>query len=551
MSFALDGGPVPERPAPTTRFGRLLRFCLDQMSGMRISFGSGGHEQKLTLTFSFLSSLVASVIFLTVLWACGAGWFASGDRYTQFWGQTSILGDGWFAWTARVIASTLLTLGAWLIAVGEAVGAALLVFLATASVGAVVGFLFGVPRPLSESGPGAASAAAAASSNATPPAGSGAAAAPAQTAVSTPASAAGPGWYANTNLTQVSDWLTKIIVGVGLVEASRVGAVAQKVNTYIVPKLLGGFYGAALVAPALMIIGLIVGFMYCYLFTQLFLAALMAQAAEAIRQNIDLFETNPLASAELSRIPAAAPVVAPAIRVPGSAAPVREPPDATREQMTAAVQVQTVPLTEINDVKSLAIWARASAVLNEYGPAVAGYVKLLAKERTPGILAEAARVFASANDFAGARKLIDEAFSRRSAADPATRGRIAFDAAHLALYDTAPDGYQSALSMIADSGMFDHDGGGGLHVLHACALGQQYRFETALSPDEKAKIRQTVLDDLRTALDNSANRPWILYLLGRNSDGTPRTIKPGPNEDDDLFPFKDDKEFLDLVGVKP
>ena len=474
--------------------------------------------------------------------ACGAGWFASGDRYAQFWGQLSILGDAGAAPTARFVAAALLALGAWLVSVGEALAAALLVFIATASIGAIVGFLFGVPRPLSESGPGAASAAAAASSAAASPAGSAAgaaAAAPTQAALSAPA--ASPGWYANTNLTQVSDWLTKIIVGVGLVEATRVGGVAQDIAAYVRPLLFGGDFGAALVVPALMLIGLIVGFMYCYLFTQLFLAALMAQTAEAISRNVDLFQAEPRASSEMFSIAPGAFVVAPPITVPGSAAPVRASPSPTLEQMKAATQISSVPLSDVDDPASLAVWARAGAVLDDYGRAVTGYTKLLAKQRTPEILIEAARVFASAKDFQSARRLIGEAFARRDATtDPATRVRIIFDVAHLALYDAPPDGYRRARQLLEEPALLDQDVNGGLHVLHACALGQRLAFEKdSLSEQEKKTIRRQVLEDLRFALASPVNRPWITYLLGRDAKGQSRpAAQPGQTVDDDLFPFK-------------
>lgn len=66
----------------------------------------------------------------------------------------------------------------------------LLLALASVMVGVLVGFLFGIPRALQNAGTGGAEA--------------------------------GWGRYStNTNLEQISDWLTKILVGVGLVELAR------------------------------------------------------------------------------------------------------------------------------------------------------------------------------------------------------------------------------------------------------------------------------------------------------------------------------------------
>jgi hypothetical protein len=101
----------------------------------------------------------------------------------------------------------------------------ILIGLAAASVGALLGFLFGVPRPISDLGastsiaPNPAPAPPPSATNALPNAN--AAQASSQSMGST-AALPGPGWQASTNLTQVSDWLTKIIVGVGLVEATTI-----------------------------------------------------------------------------------------------------------------------------------------------------------------------------------------------------------------------------------------------------------------------------------------------------------------------------------------
>jgi hypothetical protein len=68
-----------------------------------------------------------------------------------------------------------------------AFGTALAIAAASGLVGGLLGFLFGIPRTVQGTG----------------------------------ASTSGPQYDANTNLEQVSDWLTKILVGVGLVQIGR------------------------------------------------------------------------------------------------------------------------------------------------------------------------------------------------------------------------------------------------------------------------------------------------------------------------------------------
>jgi hypothetical protein len=94
--------------------------------------------------------------------------------------------------------------------------------------------------------------------------------------------AGGQGLQASTNLTQVSDWLTKIIVGVGLVEATTIYEKLSTLSLNLGGMLFDGMFGAPLVVPSLMISGAILGFLYAYLFTQLFLATLMAVSAQQV-----------------------------------------------------------------------------------------------------------------------------------------------------------------------------------------------------------------------------------------------------------------------------
>lgn len=290
--------------------------------------------------------------------------------------------------------------------------------------------------------------------------------------------------------------------------------------------------------------------MFSYLFTQLYLATMMSEVGKALWENYDLFEAFPVSSTVLAQITSADPVLAPSIRETRSSAPSTPPSRPTPIQRDAAIDVIVRPLSEVNDPESVNVWARAQAVLDNWKPAVAAYSKLLAMRKTPDILVEAARVFASAKDFNRARDLLQEALGSLSEADPPARARITFDAAHLALYEPPPDGYKQALKLLSPD-IVGKDTDGGMHVLRACANGQRYGHEQANLPDQdKLALRSSVLSDLRAAMRSPKHRDWILYLLGRNPDGGVRS--PAPDvEDDDLFPFKDEKEFLDLVGVKP
>lgn len=142
---------------------------------------------------------------------------------------------------ANAMASALI-LGLIAVAIGASSRwvAALLWAGASSAVGWVIGFLFGIPRTL-------------ASDSATPPAGG----------------SGQPHAGTNTNLEQISDWLTKIIVGVTLVQAGPVLAHLDQA-AQLIAESLGGANQKSF-AYALMLYFAITGFLGSYLLTRLFL----------------------------------------------------------------------------------------------------------------------------------------------------------------------------------------------------------------------------------------------------------------------------------------
>lgn len=172
-------------------------------------------------------------------------------------------------------------------------GSGLMIAVASLTVGICLGFLFGIPRSLQ---------------NVQAPPAAGAAAAD-----STPATL-GP----NTNLEQISDWLTKIIVGLGLINLDKL---PRKIDTLLVrlaPSLANdkGFVLAVVTGYG------ICGFMLGYLLTRLYLTRAFALADRAQSQEIGrLVETtgehkalDPTATAAERKdqsAPAAAAAIAP------------------------------------------------------------------------------------------------------------------------------------------------------------------------------------------------------------------------------------------------
>lgn len=122
---------------------------------------------------------------------------------------------------------------------------ALLIALAAAMAGALLGFIFGIPKTV--------------------------------TTNTTNATAVQTEYKGNSNLEQISDWLTKILVGAGLVQ---LGAIRQAFKDFGSQLDSGGCLGNCgwIAGPALVIVYSVAGFLLAYLWARIYMAkALMSE----------------------------------------------------------------------------------------------------------------------------------------------------------------------------------------------------------------------------------------------------------------------------------
>jgi hypothetical protein len=169
----------------------------------------------------------------------------------------------WVGLIAGVIAAAFLnSCRGWqlLASVGFAIfcgGAAMLT-------GALAGFLFAIPRSIAGSTP------------TTPPG------QPNQPALGRGKYPARSGKHAaNTNLEQISDWLTKIIVGVGLVEFRQILRAIDRMGQFLGP-MLGESPLGNLLAIVIVLYYALLGFLITYLITRMYLAQALAQADDQL-----------------------------------------------------------------------------------------------------------------------------------------------------------------------------------------------------------------------------------------------------------------------------
>lgn len=139
-------------------------------------------------------------------------------------------------------------------------GVAFLVAFSALLAGGLLGFLFGIPRTLQQQ---------------EKPAGQ----------ESADVGTSEPEYVINTNLEQISDWLTKILVGVGLTQIASIPSSLRRVAEYIGPGL-GNFDSSRVFAVALLLFCLIDGFLIGYLWTRIYMLRILRKADSVSRMEV-------------------------------------------------------------------------------------------------------------------------------------------------------------------------------------------------------------------------------------------------------------------------
>jgi len=212
---------------------------------------------------------------------------------------------------------------------------AILWALACFTIGAIIGFLFGIPRVLQQDGAPAANP---------------------STAGGHPSSAEVLTYNlkVNTNLEQISDWLTKIFVGLGLIQLQRVPEHLNRASTFVASGLTSG---SKFFAASLIIYFTILGFLGFYLITRLYIAGALSRADQEASQKLkDRMQVENID-----------------VRL-----------DATRRTLTdndrkAALNLVNQPLNAAPTHDELAVRAKALLSLDKYAESAQLYRELLAR----------------------------------------------------------------------------------------------------------------------------------------------------------------------------
>ena len=168
-------------------------------------------------------------------------------------------------------------------------GVGLMIGVSAFAVGGLVGFVFGIPRSLQEP-------------LATPSTPAPDPAEPGAEVASQRARYAG-----NTSLEQISDWLTKILVGVGLTQLANIPSALSSLGETFAPAL-GGFAASPVVGPLEVVFFGTGGFFLGYLWTRLRLGPLLAASDDEMRAAEQRLARRAAAAVtDLGKVPEPAP----------------------------------------------------------------------------------------------------------------------------------------------------------------------------------------------------------------------------------------------------
>lgn len=404
----------------------------------------------------------------------------------------------------------------------------LAVAFAATMVGALLGFLFGIPRSLQQDAPSM------------PP-----------TVDSSQSSgktklAALQAFRSNTSLEEISDWLTKIIIGIGLVQfqtfvtylykAALIAAAfiaAKDVNAVADDQLLD--YKHSYASPfffALILSSLIAGCLFVYLETRTRLTLLFISAEKASKE-----PDQKLASS------AERPVADPPADADSRSGKRSVPATPTQEDK----EIAKLSRAKLDDPKEIVGWALAQARVGNFDVAEDALRDALQKDpENDEIRLRIADVRSLHGNFTGSNDMINEIIGRTK--DRAKKVELLRQVLRTALYVPQPQGFRQAIA--ASDNLIEEKADATdawLSFWRAAAFGQKYDWlqRNAGTSAQLDEARNEALNAVKKVVElspdyNSGVRMFMRQVFD------PETEKSDIAEND-LAVFKADERFRTVI----
>ncbi|MEZ2146359.1 tetratricopeptide repeat protein [Bradyrhizobium sp. DN5] len=425
-----------------------------------------------------------------------------------------------------LISAVAAAITSWSLAIFfQVIGMLLALSLAAAAAGGFLGFLFGIPRLLQRSPSASMPAPAQASST-----GSGAGT-PSTGAAATAQSAAVSSrlYGSNTNLEDISDWVTKIIVGLGLVQAKTIYSKLWDAATNF-KTAIPGVVGTDVLFLLVCIAAAVGGFLFFYLETRTRIVLLFADVENAAEVPDHAHAAAASAVNEAPILNLSPPVETDA-RLPRVAPASKEDP-----------KFLNLTIDKLKDANEFSAWASAQARagnLQAANTALQQAITLMPQDKDLLIkLAETQALQGRWND--AARTLAEAEQERKD--DPELLKRELF----VSLYLQSPNSFNRAIpiaeKLIADPKTKDDPD---VYLWLAAAQGQRAGYYKDHFPKQYEDARDAALKavDKLVKLEPDRASPYRKVLRGMLDPSREST----PAEDNDLEVFKGVREFESLI----
>lgn len=397
---------------------------------------------------------------------------------------------------------------------------AIVTSLAAATIGSVLGFLFGIPKILQHAG------------DAHPNKGEGSEAL---------GNKAGPFFMTNTSLEEISDWLTKIIIGLGLVQFEKILSCI-----YVSASAASNFIDGKEIKFIDVVEGPVGGttsFFFSVIILCIFSSCLLMYLQTRTRLTLMFMKVEHSKASGQAYLDAfSAPVTqdetVPEHSRPNTKATLQRPAVADKELLL-------IPREQLRTATEIAGWASAQARAgNTFVADFALRDALQIEPENIDIMLRLAEVFSIQGNHIAHVDLVRELIAKAPTPSKAVIS-VARTAQMEALYLPAPDGFTKSIELADYLERFDAGSLPSVQLRKACAFGQKFKFnrETLRLADSAARDR--ALSAARRVIELAPDKDASVRVVLRQVYDPERF--GGPATDNDLEVFLGDPDFERVI----
>lgn len=311
----------------------------------------------------------------------------------------------------------------------------------------------------------------------------------------------------NTNLEGISDWLTKMLLGVGLVQMNNLFDVARRLSEFV-ETALPGRTGAGAFAVGASVYMAVLGFLFGYLTTRMFLAPAFLESDRTLTGTVNVL-------ADLH------------VNAEDGVSSEGAPGDKEIKRLLA------IEYDSLDTVPQLRAWAKAQMMAGNYHLAAEALES--AYDQVPfdaRVAIEYAIANSHSNNYGEADHVLRKSLRHASQDDlPEIYGAMIYNSLYLA----PPTGFEQAIQLGDEAKGKAIGLDAGMHFNLACAYGQRHAWHVRkkASPDDARKL---TLEHLSQAFESNPRLKKRAAELTTSGD------------DDDLVSLAEDAELIALLS---